>query len=33
MRSFSLVERLVGWFKENRRIFSRFEKTAQNSPA
>jgi hypothetical protein len=24
------VERLVGWLKQNRRIFSRFEKTAKN---
>jgi transposase len=26
----SVVEQLVGWLKENRRIFSRFEKTARN---
>lgn len=26
----NIVERLVGWLKENRRIFSRFEKTALN---
>lgn len=26
----NIVERLIGWLKENRRIFSRFEKTAKN---
>ena len=26
----NVVERLIGWLKENRRIFSRFEKTARN---
>lgn len=26
----SVVEQLIGWLKENRRIFSRFEKTARN---
>jgi len=26
----NIVERLIGWLKESRRIFSRFEKTAQN---
>jgi transposase len=26
----NVVERLIGWLKENRRIFSRFEKTAKN---
>jgi len=26
----NIVERLIGWVKENRRIFSRFEKTAKN---
>ena len=26
----NIVERLVGWLKESRRIFSRFEKTALN---
>lgn len=26
----NVVERLVGWLKESRRIFSRFEKTAKN---
>jgi transposase len=29
-RGRNIVERLVGWLKENRRIFSRFEKTAKN---
>ena len=29
-RSRNIVERLIGWLKENRRIFSRFEKTAKN---
>ena len=29
-RGRNIVERLVGWLKENRRIFSRFEKTAIN---
>lgn len=24
------MERLIGWLKESRRIFSRFEKTAKN---
>ena len=26
----NIVERLIGWLKEARRIFARFEKTAQN---
>lgn len=26
----NIIERLIGWLKENRRIFSRFEKTAKN---
>ena len=26
----NIVERLIGWLKEARRIFSRFEKTAKN---
>lgn len=26
----NIVERLIGWLKESRRIFSRFEKTARN---
>jgi transposase len=26
----NIVERLIGWMKESRRIFSRFEKTAKN---
>jgi transposase len=26
----NITERLVGWLKESRRIFSRFEKTAKN---
>ena len=26
----SVVEQLIGWLKESRRIFSRFEKTAKN---
>ena len=26
----NIVERLIGWLKENRRILSRFEKTAKN---
>lgn len=26
----NVVERLVGWLKESRRIFSRFEKTPKN---
>lgn len=29
-RDRNIVERLIGWLKENRRIFSRFEKTATN---
>lgn len=29
-RERNIVERLVGWLKESRRIFSRFEKTAMN---
>ena len=29
-RSRNIVERLIGWLKESRRIFSRFEKTAKN---
>jgi len=26
----NIIERLIGWLKEGRRIFSRFEKTAKN---
>jgi transposase len=26
----NVVERLIGWLKESRRIFSRYEKTAKN---
>ena len=29
-RKRNIVERLIGWMKENRRVFSRFEKTAKN---
>jgi len=29
-RARNMVERLIGWLKECRRIFSRFEKTAKN---
>lgn len=29
-RERNVVERLIGWLKESRRIFSRFEKTAKN---
>ena len=29
-RERNIVERLIGWLKECRRIFSRFEKTAKN---
>ena len=29
-RERNIVERLIGWLKESRRIFSRFEKTAKN---
>lgn len=29
-RQRNIIERLIGWLKENRRIFSRFEKTAKN---
>jgi transposase len=29
-RSRNIIERLIGWLKESRRIFSRFEKTAKN---
>jgi transposase len=29
-RGRNVVERLIGWLKEHRRIFSRFEKTAKN---
>ena len=29
-RNRNIVERLIGWLKESRRIFSRFEKTAKN---
>ena len=29
-RQRNIIERLVGWLKESRRIFSRFEKTATN---
>ncbi len=29
-RNRNIVERLIGWLKESRRVFSRFEKTAIN---
>lgn len=29
-RDRNIIERLIGWLKESRRVFSRFEKTAQN---
>lgn len=29
-RQRNIIERLIGWLKENRRIFTRFEKTAKN---
>lgn len=29
-RDRNIIERLIGWLKESRRIFSRFEKTASN---
>lgn len=29
-RKRNIVERLIGWLKEARRVFARFEKTAQN---
>jgi len=29
-RQRNIVERLIGWLKESRRIFSRFEKSAKN---
>ena len=29
-RDRKIIERLIGWLKECRRIFSRFEKTAKN---
>jgi transposase len=29
-RGRNIVERLIGWLKESRRVFSRFEKTAKN---
>ena len=29
-RDRNIIERLIGWLKENRRVFSRFEKTAMN---
>jgi len=29
-RDRNIVERLIGWLKEYRRVFSRFEKTAKN---
>lgn len=29
-RQRNVVERLIGWIKESRRVFSRFEKTATN---
>jgi transposase len=29
-RQRNVIERLIGWLKESRRIFSRFEKTAKN---
>ena len=32
-RNRSIVERFIGWLKECRRVFSRFEKTAKNFAA
>jgi len=29
-RKRNIIERIIGWLKENRRVFSRFEKTAKN---
>ena len=29
-RQRNIIERLIGWLKECRRVFSRFEKTAKN---
>lgn len=29
-RQRNIIERLIGWLKESRRIFSRFEKSAKN---
>lgn len=29
-RARNIVERLIGWLKESRRVFSRYEKTAKN---
>lgn len=29
-RQRNIIERLIGWLKESRRVFSRFEKTAKN---
>jgi transposase len=29
-RKRNIIERVIGWIKENRRVFSRFEKTAEN---
>ena len=29
-RKRNIIERVIGWMKENRRVFSRFEKTAKN---
>jgi transposase len=29
-RKRNIIERLIGWLKESRRVFSRFEKTARN---
>lgn len=29
-RDRNIIERLIGWLKESRRIFTRFEKTAKN---
>lgn len=29
-RKRNIIERVIGWLKENRRVFSRFEKTAKN---
>ena len=31
-RDRNIVERLIGWLKECRRVFSRYEKTAKNFP-
>ena len=32
-RDRNIIERLIGWLKECRRIFSRYEKTAKTSPS